>query len=76
MSTELLLTLGMFGSLIICIMIGVSLSYALGAIGTITALLMWGPAGLMPIVTGVFNYMWMLLLAAVPLFVFIGVAFD
>jgi tripartite ATP-independent transporter DctM subunit len=76
MSTELLLTIGMFGSLIICIMFGVSLAFALGAVGTITALLMWGPAGLMPIVTGVFNYMWMLLLAAVPLFVFIGVALS
>jgi len=76
MSTELLLTIGMFGSLIICIMFGVSLAFALGAVGTITALLMWGPAGLMPIITGVFNYMWMLLLAAVPLFVFIGVALS
>ena len=66
----------MFGSLILSIMFGVSLAFALGAVGTITALVMWGPAGLMPIITGVFNYMWMLLLAAVPLFVFIGVALS
>ena len=76
MSSELLLTIGMFGSLIICIMLGVSLAFAMGAIGVVTALIMWGPAGLMPIVTGVFNYMWMLLLAAVPMFVFIGVALS
>jgi tripartite ATP-independent transporter DctM subunit len=76
MSPEVLLTIGMFGSLVLCIMFGVSLAFALGSIGVITALLMWGPAGLMPIVTGVFNYMWMLLLAAVPLFVFIGVALS
>ena len=76
MSPEVLLTIGMFGSLVLCIMFGVSLAFALGAIGVITALIMWGPAGLMPIVTGVFNYMWMLLLAAVPLFVFIGVALS
>ncbi|MFA7423811.1 MAG: TRAP transporter large permease subunit [Desulfosarcinaceae bacterium] len=76
MSTEVLLTIGMFGSLVLCIMFGVSLAFALGAIGVISALLMYGPAGLMPIVTGVFNYMWMLLLAAVPLFVFIGVALS
>ena len=74
MSPELLLTIGMFGSLIVCIMFGVALGFALGGIAVITALIMWGPAGLMPIVTGVFNYMWMLLLAAVPLFIFIGVA--
>lgn len=76
MSIEILLTIGMFGSLILCIMCGVSLGFALGAIGVISALLMYGSAGLMPIVTGVFNYMWMLLLAAVPLFVFIGVALS
>lgn len=76
MSTEILLTIGMFGSLITCIMCGVSLGFALGAIGVISALLMYGTPGLMPIVTGVFNYMWMLLLAAVPLFVFIGVALS
>ncbi len=76
MSQELLLTIGMFGSLILCIIFGVSLAFAMGAIGVVTALIMWGPAGLMPIVTGVFNYMWMLLLAAVPMFVFIGVALS
>lgn len=76
MSHELLLTIGMFGSLIICIMFGVSLAFAMGAIGVVTALIMYGSAGLMPIVTGVFNYMWMLLLAAVPMFVFIGVALS
>lgn len=76
MSTELLLTIGMFGSMIVCIMLGVSLAFAMGAIGVITALLLYGTAGLMPIVSGVFNYMWMLLLAAVPLFIFIGVALS
>lgn len=76
MSLEILLTVGMFGSLVLCIMFGVSLAFALGAVGVISALLMYGTAGLMPIVTGVFNYMWMLLLAAVPLFVFIGVALS
>jgi len=76
MSHELLLTIGMFGSLILCIIFGVSLAFAMGSIGVIAALIMWGPDGLMPIVTGVFNYMWMLLLAAVPMFVFIGVALS
>ncbi|KJS31610.1 MAG: TRAP dicarboxylate transporter subunit DctM [Desulfatitalea sp. BRH_c12] len=76
MSFEILLTIGMFGSLVLCIMFGVSLAFALGSVGVISALLMYGPDGLMPVVTGVFNYMWMLLLAAVPLFVFIGVALS
>ncbi|MFP4573656.1 MAG: TRAP transporter large permease subunit [Desulfobacterales bacterium] len=76
MSPEIILTIGMFGSLVICIMLGVSLAFALGAIGAISAFIMYGPTGFMPIVTGVFNYMWMLLLAAVPMFVYIGVALS
>lgn len=76
MSHELLLTIGMFGGLVMAVMLGVSLSFALGGVAVIAALILWGPAGLMPIVTGVFNYMWMLLLAAVPFFVFIGVALS
>lgn len=74
MSPEMWLTVGMFGALIICIMSGIALGFAMGGVAVISALILWGPAGLMPIVTGVFNYMWMLLLAAVPLFIFIGVA--
>ena len=66
----------MFGGLVLCIILGISLAFGLGAIGVITALILWGPVGLMPIVGGVYNYMWMLLLAAVPLFVFIGVALS
>lgn len=76
MSSEMILTIGMFGGLVVSIMMGISLAFAMGGIGVIGALVMWGPAGLMPIVTGVFNYMWMLLLAAVPLFIFIGVALS
>lgn len=76
MSPELLLTIGMFGGLILLIMLGVSLGFALGGVAVIAGLLLWGTNGLMPIVAGVFNYMWMLLLAAVPLFIFIGVALS
>ena len=76
MSPEVLLTIGMFSGLVLSIMAGVSLAFAMGGVATITALILYGPAGLMPIVTGVFNYMWMLLLAAVPLFIFIGVALS
>lgn len=76
MSPEMILTIGMFGALVLSIMAGVSLAFALGGIGVTSALLLYGPDGFMPIVTGVFNYMWMLLLAAVPLFVFIGVALS
>jgi tripartite ATP-independent transporter DctM subunit len=76
MSSEVILTIGMFGGLVLSIMMGVSLGFAMGGIGVIAALILWGPMALMPVVSGVFNYMWMLLLAAVPLFIFIGVALS
>ena len=76
MSPELILTIGMFGGLVISIMAGISLGFALGGVAVVSALVLYGPAGVMPLVTGVFNYMWMLLLAAVPFFVFIGVALS
>ena len=73
MAPEAVLTLGMFGGLIVAIMFGVSLSYAMGAVAVITAYLMWGFGGFMSVVAPVFNYMWMLMLSAVPLFILIGV---
>ncbi len=76
MSPEFFLTVGMFGGLVLCIVLGISLAFGLGAVGMITAFIMYGPAGFMPMIAGVFNYMWMVLLAAVPLFVFIGVALS
>lgn len=76
MSPELLLTIGMFSALIVAIMFGVSLAFAMGGIAVVTAYILWGSYGFFPIVTGVFKYMWMIELAAVPLFVFMGVALS
>ena len=74
MSPELLLTILMFAALIGAIMLGISLAFALGAVAVVSALILWGPDGLFTVVTGVFKYMWMVELAAVPLFIFMGVA--
>jgi len=74
MDSGLVLTIGMFGALVVSIMLGISMAFGMGSIAVVSALVLWGPVGLMPIITGVFNYMWMLLLAAVPMFIFIGVA--
>jgi tripartite ATP-independent transporter DctM subunit len=73
MSPELL-TIGMFGSLIVLIMLGVSLSYAMGAIAVIFALLTTGPNGLYSVISSTFGNLWSILLSAIPLFIFIGVA--
>ncbi len=73
MSPELL-TLGMFGSLLIAILLGVSLAFALGGIAVVFAVLLFGTQGLFSIAASTFGNMWSILLAAIPLFIFIGVA--
>ena len=73
MSPELL-TVGMFGSLLILIMLGVSLSFALGGVAVVFTLILSGTAGLFPMISAVFGTMWSVLLAAIPLFIFMGVA--
>jgi len=74
MNPEMLLTISMFGGLLLAMMAGVSLAFAMGGVAALVGLVLYGPDMLMILAAGVFNYMWMLLLAAVPLFVFMGVA--
>lgn len=73
MSPELL-TLGMFGGLIVAIILGVSLSFAMGGIAVIFALILNGPAGLYSVVSSTFGNMWSILLSAIPMFIAIGIA--
>lgn len=73
MSPEIL-TLGMFGALLVAILLGVSLAFAMGGIAVVFALLLYGSQGLYSIVSSTFGNMWSILLSAIPLFVFIGVA--
>ena len=76
MSPELILTICMFSALILAIMCGVSLAFALGGVAIVSSFILWGPDGFFTLVSGVFKYMWMVELAAVPLFVFMGVALS
>lgn len=73
MSPEIL-TIGMFGVLLLMIMMGVSLSFALGGVAVIFSLILHGTNGLFPVISATFGSMWSVLLAAIPLFVFMGVA--
>lgn len=73
MSPELL-TIGMFGLLLFSIIAGVSLTFAMGGTAVIFGMLMFGPNGMYAIITTMFGNMWSILLSAIPLFVFIGVA--
>jgi len=76
MTAGVWLTVGMFGGLLVAIFAGVPLAFALGGVAVITALVMWGITGATPAVYAIFNYMWMVVLIAVPLFVFMGVALQ
>jgi len=73
MSPELL-TAGMFGLLLAFIIAGVSLAFALGAVATIFILIMNGTSGLFPILSATFASMWSISLAAIPLFVMMGIS--
>lgn len=72
--TPEILTFAMFGLLLTAIICGVSLSFAMGGTAVIFGYLLFGSNGMYSIVTTMFGGMWSILLSAIPLFVFIGVA--
>ncbi|WP_372892384.1 TRAP transporter large permease subunit [Rhodosalinus sp.] len=72
--TPELLTIGMFSMLLGAILLGVSLSFALGGTAVVFGLLLFGTNGMFTIVSTMFGSLWSILLSAIPLFVFIGVA--
>lgn len=69
-----MLTIGMFASLLLLVILGVSLSYAMGGLAVIFSVMIYGAGGPFVVISATFQTMWSILLAAVPLFVFIGVA--
>lgn len=68
------LTIGMFSVLLAAILLGVSLSFALGGTAVVFGLMLFGTNGMFTIVSTMFGSLWSILLSAIPLFVFIGVA--
>jgi tripartite ATP-independent transporter DctM subunit len=72
--TPEILTIGMFGMLLAAILLGVSLSFALGGTAVVFGLALFGTNGMFTIVSTMFGSLWSVLLSAIPLFVFIGVA--
>lgn len=72
--TPEILTIGMFGGLIIAIILGVSLSFAMGGIAVIFAVIMNGLPGIYSVVSSTFGNMWSILLSAIPMFIAIGIA--
>ena len=71
MSVELI-SLLMFGSLVVCLILGVPLAFALGTVGVAFVIFIWGPAGLLMIGSTVFGPMINFILVALPLFIFMA----
>lgn len=69
-----LFTYGMFGMLLISIICGVSLSFAMGGTAVVFGYLIYGSNGMYSIVSAAFGGMWSILLSAIPLFTVNGVA--
>lgn len=68
----LLVTLGMFSSMLVLLAMGAPLTWALLAVGTGSAYFMWGPNGLELMATSAFAAMDNFLLVALPMFIFMG----
>ncbi|MBY6032923.1 TRAP transporter large permease subunit [Marinobacter daepoensis] len=64
----------MFGLLLVFILAGVSLAFALGSVAVIFVVIMNGLNGLFPILSATFASMWSISLAAIPLFVMMGIS--
>ncbi|HAC26885.1 MAG TPA: TRAP transporter permease DctM, partial [Marinobacter hydrocarbonoclasticus] len=63
-----------FGLLLVFILAGVSLAFALGSVAVIFVVIMNGLNGLFPILSATFASMWSISLAAIPLFVMMGIS--
>lgn len=68
----LYVTLGMFASMLVLLIIGMPLSFALTFVGIVFGLMLWGPGMLELLAISSFSSMDNFLLVAVPMFIFMG----
>jgi tripartite ATP-independent transporter DctM subunit len=66
------LTLLLFGSLIILLLAGLPLVFAIGGVATLFIILLWGPHALPILANRTYMAMDMFMLVAVPMFIFMG----
>ena len=67
------ITLIMFGSLVLLLMLGVRIAWVLGGVMIIATLVFWGPIGLRVLITATFGAIQSIFFVAIPLFVFMGI---
>jgi len=63
----------MFGGMILLMVLGMPLAFALGTMTTLSAFLLWGPAALEMIVLSSLHVFSQITLVALPMFIFMGV---
>jgi len=75
MSVELI-TLLMFGALVVSLMLGLPLAFATGGVAAIFILLLWGPPAFLLVTARVWDLMGNFVLISVPLFVFMALMLE
>ena len=75
MSIELV-TLIMFGGLIVSLMLGIPLAWSLGCVATVVCYLLWGTEGMLLIIVNSFGAMWTIILIAMVLFIAMGILLE
>ncbi|WP_083705022.1 TRAP transporter large permease subunit [Motiliproteus sp. MSK22-1] len=72
----LVVTAGMFGCMLLLLIIGAPLTWALLSVGVGAAYFLWGPAGLELLAISTFSSMDNFLLVALPMFIFMGLMLE
>ena len=67
-----LITLLMFGSMLLLIVTGLPIAFALGGLAMVFVLLLWGPAQLKMVVYAAIDVQKIYSLVALPLFIYTG----
>ena len=75
MSIELV-TLVMFGGLIVCLTLGIPLAWSLGGVSAIVCYLLWGTEGMLLIIVNSFGAMWTIILIAMVFFIAMGILLE
>lgn len=75
MSIELV-TIIMFGSLVIGLVLGLPLTFLLGGIAVVCTYFLWGPQAITMIVLRAFDWSTNFLVIAIPLFIFMGLLLE
>lgn len=66
----------LFGALLLAVMLGVPLVFAMGGVGVIMTYFLWGPGAVYSIASHTFNSGTNFILLAIPLFIFMGAMLE